>query len=323
MQRLLKATAIAALSVFVASALAFNPAGPVTKQRPGGIPIANRAALDRALASAKGGETFLLADGYYGGFDFRDKRFDTVVTIQGGRGARFTEAKRNDTNRLGLKPGNLRNLTFRGITISGKGGFSDGYAVLDLSNTDGLTFDGIQLANTDSSGFGLFLRARSNNRNFKLINSEITKLKYGAVMHNGTDVLIKNNDSHHLRNDHIQMSGTTNVTIEDNIFRDSAPVKGDHPDIIQMTGPTVNTTIRRNKASGQSQGFTSHSEKVFQTNLIIEDNDLELKTYTNAIRTLNGSGRVARNRIKSDRGVRERATIRVGGDIKTDHNRID
>lgn len=258
---------------------------------PTGTSIANRAALDKALASARGGETFALADSDYGMFDFRDRLFDERVTVQGSRGVRFREA-----NKAALKPRNLRNMTFRGITISGNGGFNDGYAVLDLANTDGLTFDDIMLANTDASGFGIFMRGGSNNRNFKFINSEVTALKYFAVIQSGVNILIKGNDSHHLRNDHIQLSGTTNVTIEGNIFRDTKLVAGDHADIIQMTGPTTNTIIRHNTASGVSQGICSHSEKNFQENLLIEGNDLNMQVYTNIIRVLAGSGRVTDNK---------------------------
>lgn len=276
----------------------------------GGIRIDNQAALDRALSSARGGETLTLTDGRYS-LNVRDRHYSSTVTLQGGRGVEFGISHISGVS----------NFTVRGVTFRGVSGMTDGSYIIFPERCENVTLDNVLITGPDDSGFGIFIRTPC--KNFKLLNSELTNIKYGMVLWQGVDVLIKGNDFHHIRNDCIQLSGTYGVTIEDNIFRDSRPVNGDHADVVQMTGPTTDTTIRNNRASGDSQGFTSHSEKIFQTNLVIENNDIAMVNYINAIRVLNASGTIAGNRVRSHSSMRGHAVIKTGGKIKVTKNRID
>lgn len=275
------------------------------------IKVLSRAGLDGLLRSAKGGEIFTLVDGDYGRFDFHDLQFARPVVIQGSANALFSKEGR---------PKNLRNITFRGMTIAGNGGFNDGYAVIDPSNTDGVTFDGIVLANSDNTGFGLFLRPNSNNRNLRFINSEVTKLKYGLVLQNGENLVIQGNNFHHIRNDCIQLSGTRNVLITRNRFTEIYPSAGDHPDIVQMVNPNEDVTITYNYVNANSQGFAAYNEKP-QTNVTISFNDISVP-YVHAIRLTGAiNGVIEGNRLGHYPGSRSDPQVSCEGKCKTRGNK--
>ncbi|WP_136682857.1 right-handed parallel beta-helix repeat-containing protein [Falsirhodobacter xinxiangensis] len=93
----LKRALDAAIAAYVAYAGEHPPGGTGTEAKPTpapsvGVMIADRAALDAALASAKGGELFRLAAGHYGSIEIKPN-FAVPVTLQSDGSATFGSIK--------------------------------------------------------------------------------------------------------------------------------------------------------------------------------------------------------------------------------------
>lgn len=250
-----------------------------------GIAISGQSAFDKALASARGGETFNLADGSYR-LSVSNIRPRTIVTVQGSRNAVFRSYGKITSS---------SNLRFSGVTFSGDADMKDGQWVLQLAASENITFDNVLISGVDNSGYGIFVRT-NDVKNITIRNSEITKLKYGGVIWGGTGWLLEKNIFHVIASDGLQLSGTFNSKVIGNRLSDFQPHSGFHPDGIQLTGPNTDLTLQGNIVRGDAQGLFYDGRRGRQKNLRVIDNDIAV-SYPNAIRFDDAEGVLSGNKV--------------------------
>ena len=167
----------------------------------------------------------------------------------------------------------IANLTFRGPV---------GYMRIDRSQDvrlDGVAASGAAPTNQSLITMGASVR-------LVVVNSTFSNTWKGLMLNGAKDALVAFNTFTGMSSDGINVSGWSNVRIEDNVFKQFTPPRIapdgtyiDHPDCAQgYTGawsyPVVGLYIRRNRCEAQwGQGyFTQDTAAVGLDTIVIEDN---------------------------------------------------
>lgn len=223
------------------------------------VQISDAQALKQALATATGGETFVLAPGNYGNLSISGRNFASAVTIKSAdpnNQARFSDTKISKSSGIVFKQ-----LAF--FNPLGTNEIKNTYAV-QVQKSEKIMFDGITLSgsrNGDPSddGHGLQVRFSSD---IKIVNGNFSELARAMVISESKSVVVANNRLSTLRSDGIDFAGVQDVEVTGNRFSDFQPAPGDHSDAIQFwtrnsTLPTRDIRISDNLivASGETQGI--------------------------------------------------------------------
>lgn len=246
--------------------------------------VSNASELNAAINSVSGGDTIVLADGYYG--DLRITRdFPSNVTIvsETPQGATFGELRIQNSN-----------TTFDSITVNGR---------LTLQGADTVT-----VSNSRLSGFNEV----NYSQNVTMTGNDIGggTSGHGLFIETTSNFVITNNILHDVEADMMRVMGNSyNGLIENNTFDDTAPYRNSdgtyiHSDMLQMFGRDNGTphdiVIRGNlfyddpntgdTGNLWAQGiFLSDARSDGYRNILIEQNMLSIGS-PNAIFVRDGTG---------------------------------
>lgn len=174
--------------------------------------ITSASELTSALAAARGGETFVLADGDYGSLVYKNvPALDTTVTI------------------TALNPGKA---TFNALEFYG----AENLVLDGLELTGGLKLwsgcENITVRNSAMVSF--WVRASDN---VTVENNDIGGGRFGVNVQASTNVTMSQNYIHDVTEDLMRVTGSTSdLLIENNLFFDTIAKAGTHSDLIQMYG---------------------------------------------------------------------------------------
>ncbi len=204
------------------------------------ITVADRAGLLRAFDTAKGGDTIVLKDGYYGSIKVTADYASTVTVKAEGA--------------LDATIGNLvvsggTNIRFDGIEFdSGSNGGKGGRIV---SIQDGSK--NIAVVNSEVTGkvdkvyeghFGIYA---INSSGVTIANNNVHDVDSGIVMFGTSNSQVSGNSIDYLARDAMKFSGLNNVTIADNVtYGHYYTPSGVHNDFIQFQGSSSNVLIDGN-----------------------------------------------------------------------------
>ncbi|PWE32792.1 hypothetical protein DDZ14_08580 [Maritimibacter sp. 55A14] len=265
---------------------------PTPTPTPGtGQAVANAAELRAALASATGGETFLLAPGDYGDMP-RLGQYASPVTIASAdrkNPARFSRAILKGVSNVALDGLHLKYAYSAGDAAS-----ANRFAVLNSQDVT-LTRNLFEGAIVNGAGHGRGLQIRDS-IGTKVLGNEF-KTWWKACSTGGAcrDTVFNDNDVHHIRSDGFGPGDTVGLECRRNWFHDNVALdgSGDHKDMIQLMGVIVNGVFADNVFdigvgnlgqtlfSGTGQRDTSTSAG-FHKNLLIERN-IVYNAQTNGI----------------------------------------
>lgn len=184
--------------------------------------------LTTALATAKSGDSILVASGVYAGINLKNINPLGNVLITSAdlqHQAVFQDMVVNHS----------KNLTFSNLSFQFPGGVGatiSPFQVLSSTNIrlDHLTFSGPALGDAAVAS-GLLIRWSDG---VSVANSEFSNFKHGIEILDNTHLSITHNSFHNLRTDGIRGGADSNVLIAQNSFSDFHPAVGDHPDAIQF-----------------------------------------------------------------------------------------
>lgn len=132
------------------------------------------------------------------------------------------------------------------------------------------------------SVYGIWIRQSSR---VEVRGADVSKAARGIVVASSTDVKLIKNKLHDLRTDGIDVVGQR-VLVEGNTIDTMSPIKGDHPDGVQIWSAddmkSRDITVRNNKITGRMQGVFARSTKFGLENIVITGNRV-LTTYQNGI----------------------------------------
>ena len=195
--------------------------------------VSTTSQLTAALATAKSGDSILVASGTYSGINLKN--------INPAGNVLITSA--NSSNPAVFRDVMLsqsKNLTFSHLSFNSSDGVNPSvspFQVLSSTNIhlDHLTVSGPALGNAAVAS-GLMIRWSDG---VSVTNSEFSNLQHGIEILDNTHLNITHNSFHDLRTDGIRGGADSNVLIAQNFFTDFHPAVGDHPDAIQFW--TTNT----------------------------------------------------------------------------------
>lgn len=277
---------------------------------PSGISITNQAALNLALAGAKGGEVFNLADGRYS-LNLTGKRYAAPVTVRGGREVVFSPfAKLTD----------VANLTFSGVTFAGKAGMVSGQYLLLISNVCDLSFVDVAWAGADRSGTGIMQKSGTSCR-ISFSGGSTSALADGHTFQNIDGLTITGHQFFGQGADDVKLSGVRNAVISKSRFHGKNRLSGAHPDGIQFQGANDSVTIADNSFEGMMQGIFGDAAASV-TNLTVERNRINV-SYPRALSFAANSatGSVRGNTVSSP--PEAKAIVQLGGLRSDGTNQVD
>ncbi|WP_420587363.1 right-handed parallel beta-helix repeat-containing protein [Ruegeria sp.] len=187
--------------------------------------------LAKALKTARGGETFLLASGNYGAVRIQ-QTFKKPVTIR-------SASPQSPACLSELRLSRASNITFDGIVFdyTFKTGDKNHVIKFEIRNSHGITitnsvFDGAH-SNGIGHGRGLFIRDSSK---VTISDSTFSKWMRAITAVNCTHLNIQRNQIYDIRADGMAFSGIDHMLIEDNRLHNFRASTGkDHRDMIQVT----------------------------------------------------------------------------------------
>lgn len=205
--------------------------------------VSNTATLEKALESARGGETITLAPGEYD-LALQGKSFASPVIV--------TSASRDNPAHIAtVRLAGVQNLTLRNLTIGralnpNEPGWT---RLVQISESKNIVVDSAKVhgsldGNPQNDGVGLFI---SDSAGITVTGSEFQELFTAVIFTRASDLTMSGNRFHDLGSDGSDFSAVTNVTIDGNCFTSFFPAKGDHPDAIQFWNhsvPTGSSNIR-------------------------------------------------------------------------------
>ncbi len=227
--------------------------------------------LSAALASAKGGETFLLTDGPYGVVDIVGHRFADRVTLRADHRARavFDQLFIRDTH----------NLRVEGVHVSHPG--NGGPASTIVAVTEGsraIQIVGCQVngkIDADYTGhYGLYTNDQV--RDVVFAGNFVHHVRVGGVFYNAQGLTVSGNTVDHVGGDSFKFIAVQDALIEYNMgARHIFSPPSEHNDFIQFQGaPSSNLVIRGNVSLPRSipnvQGIFLDDARY--TNVLIEHN---------------------------------------------------
>ena len=222
---------------------------PTPSTPPAGIKVTSSSGLLTALMNAKGGETFLLADGVGYSVTLSSKGYASPVTI-----ASADPAHRAKISWFSLA--NVGNLTFLNVDIARNAKDPANPNVENLGKINGgknIVFDEVYFhGSLDNNALNDIIGPNIGGVDgLRIVNSRFEQLMAGFRIGGCNNVMIANNVATALRSDGFDFAASTNVLIERNSFSNFQRNSTDHPDAIQFwtqgsTKPSTNITIRSN-----------------------------------------------------------------------------
>lgn len=224
------------------------------------IPVSDDAALQAALAAAKGGEVFVLADGEYAKIALT-RQFDRAITLRAATPLGATVERVEMAN-------NARGLQLHALRIPGG---VHAFNAADLTLVDNQIRSTLYTREVD----GLTVRG-----------NQILDGKFGFIMNDVRDFTVTNNLLRGASEDLMRITGNSHGGhLEGNMLVDVVSQPPIHPDLLQMFGREGHTphdiVIRRNMfyddpttgADRSPQGiFVSDPQPGGYRNLTIEEN---------------------------------------------------
>ena len=195
--------------------------------------VSTTSQLTAALATARSGDSILVASGTYSGINLKNVNPTGNVLITSAdlqHQAIFTD----------MLLRNSSNLTFSNLKMqSVVGAPAAPFEVMFGSSIalDHVNFGGAPLGSAATVS-GLRIRWSSD---VTVTNSEFHNLRNGIDLQDNSRLQIASNYFHDIRLDGVHGGGTSNITIAKNVFTNFHPAVDDHSDAIQFW--TTNTTV--------------------------------------------------------------------------------
>lgn len=221
---------------------------------------ATTSTFTKLLATAKSGDTLVLAPGNYGALAMSNKHFAQDVTIKGGTFTSVALAKVSgvtlDGTTVNFTPSAASTSNSQAIRIWG----SDDITIVNAKVTGGLSVNGVARSATklDSSGNVLGLPVGKginveSSTDVVISHSDISRFAKGITFSDVSNLTVSDNDIHALRTTPISGSGHDGLSITGNHTWDSSPWNyggtGDHGDRIHIwtdDRPWTNVVISDN-----------------------------------------------------------------------------
>ncbi|WP_293681249.1 right-handed parallel beta-helix repeat-containing protein, partial [uncultured Phenylobacterium sp.] len=198
---------------------------------------ATTASLIKTLAIAQSGDIILLAPGHYGQVWLQNLHFSGQVMI----------ASQDGNDQAVIEFLNIRNssgLTFSGIEIGMEAGGGQGVRVTSSTNIrlDEMNIHGVLDGDPSYDGTGVLVEDSSN---VSITGNGFHDITSGVGHKNTNGLTISDNDFRLLRADGIAGNDSDNVVISGNHFTNFFPLATDHADAIQFwqTAQSVTTNI--------------------------------------------------------------------------------
>jgi nitrous oxidase accessory protein NosD len=249
------------------------------------ISVKNNAELTKAIKTAVGGDSILLAPGNYGDVLVNSINPKSTVTIK-------SASPTVDAVIQGLVISRSSNFVFQDLEIAHtlRAGETEAFRAIRVQLSKDISFVGLDVhgsldgnINNDGNGFSSLGSSR-----IAVLDSTFHELNIGAIFGDGEDVIFAGNSVHDTR-EGINLAAIKDGLVERNFFTNIIPnlAKGDHGDAIQVhAGGTAasssDLTIRNNVIKigfVGTHGIYVNNEKgaLGQThkNIVIEDNYYE------------------------------------------------
>lgn len=270
-------------------------------------PVSTMAALDAAIAAARGGETILVAPGDYGEVRVFDRAYAAPVTIRSADPRRPARMRR-------FRVIGSRNVRVQDVDIGSAlaPDEKEWTRVAEVFRSRDVVLERVRMhgsldGNPQNDGWGLFMR---DSRDIQVLDSEFTELALGILAESIDGLVVRGNHFHHLQRDGADFAGVVGVRIEGNRFHDFYPKDGAHPDAIQFwtakqTRSSTDIVIRDNVilqgAGGGLQGiFLGNEIRLPYANVAIENNLLYSAVQYHGISVYHGDGvRIVGNTVVS------------------------
>ena len=198
----------------------------------------------KTLQRAAGGETIRLAPGYYPPLVLHKKRFSEPVIVD-GQGLAII--KRIELDRV-------QNITFRNIIVEGGPvELQDRDYAVNVMNSAGVSFVGSRIGwsrdgNPLNDAMGVNIRLSEN---VTLSENIIHDSFIGLVIRDADSVTVKGNIFRDIRRDGINLSGSVDVTLDQNTCTEFHPTRPlDHPDCIQLWNDTADRSNQNIRITG-------------------------------------------------------------------------
>ncbi len=256
-----------------------TPSGPhpTLRQQPQTTTSVVEPRLETRIRQSNPGDTINLAAGRYGDLRLNDIFLDAPVTVDGNGEAIF--------RKISLKK--VSNLHFRNIVIeAGKTDQPGFHFAFNIMNSRNISIEGSDIGwsadgNWANDGMGMTARLSDS---ISIRNNVLHDAFIGLVVRDAENILVAGNTFRDIKRDGINVSGTVNIDISENICTDFHPTRPvDHPDCIQFWNDTAersneNIRIVGNQvlrgSGGVSQGIFMRGLKdgLHHKNVLIENN---------------------------------------------------
>lgn len=231
------------------SALAVHPAMAA-------VVNATPATLNSAIATARAGDTIVLADGDYGVFTLFDRAFSDPLKIAArGTGAKFS----------GMDLRRVQGLTLTGLEFAAECGSGKNPVV--AAGSRNLRFDRLRIHGDQNCWSGMLIRESSE---VAVTNSEFRSVVVGLSRLHTSNFTATGNRFRGMFSDGINGGCGSNIVISRNDFADFQPHDGAHPDAIQLwstncTEPSADILISENRYVRGKGGTETVAQGVFVT----------------------------------------------------------
>ena len=284
------------------------------------VTVTTQEGLIAAIARAQSGDQIMLGTGNYGDVDIRGKLWTadvTLVSATPANPARFDSITVNDVSHLALKSIHI------GRAL--KAGEPDYFIIGNFRDVASVTLEDVFVrgsldGNAANDGNGLNF---VDSRDVTIKGSRFEQLGRGTQMSGSTNLRLIDNVFRNMRSDGMNFANVQNVTIDNNLFSDFMVGEGDHPDAIQFwtagtTRASTGIVIRNNQIL---QGSGAGTQGIFLTdqvgtlpyqNVRIENNLLYVYDGYNGIMVGNGRQiEIIGNSILSEPGDDQKYWIRL------------
>lgn len=266
--------------------------------------------IAQVLASARGGDTVILAPGLYSKVRIPGKEHDVPLVID-AKAATIEGLAGSKIDGLEIRGGNFRLPPPFTNPKSGKIAYHFGIRFDDSKNVrlTGITMLGPAAypdatPETFGDGTGVLL---NRSEGVEVSDSRFAGLKNGVVLSRVSDFRLLRNLFEGQRSDGMAIGEGRSGLIEGNECRGTRLRGGEHPDCIQMfsrptSPPTADIVIRKNRAVGQTQGIGMFNKTRNGVNdggfdrIVIEDNQFNV-WFPNGIGLTDGRASVVRNNV--------------------------
>jgi parallel beta-helix repeat protein len=265
--------------------------------------VANKTALNQALASAKGGDSIVLKDGHYGTVRITAD-YASTVTIRAEDPLDATISH--------LDVWGASNLRFEGIKFNSgsNGGLGSGVVSIQSGSQN------VQVVNSEVTGsvgggylghYGVYVR---NSHGVTVANNKVHDVDSGIVAFGAANLSVAGNSVDYFGRDGMKFSGLSNAAITGNTSNGHIYPAGDvHNDFIQFQGSSNNVRIEDNvflaSTIGHVQGIFLNAG--FYRSFTIDGN-IVLTGMIRGISLDEGSGVTITNNTLLNAGVVHNAT---------------